>query len=283
MVIGVVGLGTMGGATARRMLAAGLTVHGYDPEKSATDAFIEAGGVAFGSPADLAAGCDVILVWLPTPQSLLDTAVGITESAHEGLLVVEMGTLTLASKDRARAILLHAGVDMLDAPVSGSGRLAESGELTVYASGSETSYELARPVFASFGTSRYVGPFGHGSAMKYIANLLVAVHTAAAAEAHSLGAAAGLDPEMVQQVIADGVGSSRMWELRGNLMVADDYDPPGGRLDNLAKDIEIIAGYARRMGSATPLLDVAAELFAAAEAAGLGHLDAAAVRRVLPD
>ena len=282
MVIGVIGLGTMGGATARRMTASGLPVRGYDADPGATAAFVAAGGVSAESAAELAAGCDLILLWLPTPQSLLDTAVAVTESPREGLLVVEMGTLTLASKDRARAILLRAGIDMLDAPVSGSGGLAEAGELTVYASGTEASYERARPVFASFGTSRYVGPFGHGSAMKYIANLLVAVHTAAAAEAHSLGAAAGLDPAVVQEVIADGVGSSRMWELRGPLMAAGRFDPPTGRLDNLTKDLEIIADYARRMGSATPLLDVAAELFRAAEAAGLGHLDAAAVRMALP-
>lgn len=281
MVIGVVGLGTMGGATARRLLAAGNTVSGFDPDPKATAGFVEAGGLASESTGELAERCDIILVWLPTPQSLLDTAVAITESAHEGLLVVEMGTLTIASKDRARAILLRAGIDMLDAPVSGSGRLAEAGELTVYASGSEASYERVRPVFESFGTSRYVGPFGHGSAMKYIANLLVAVHTAAAAEAHSLGAAAGLDPDVVQQVIADGVGSSRMWELRGPLMAGDAYDPPAGRLDNLTKDVDIIADYARRMGAATPLLDVAADLFHAAEAAGLGHLDAGAVKTVL--
>jgi L-threonate 2-dehydrogenase len=280
MVIGVVGLGTMGGATGRRLLMAGHRVLGFDIDPRRVELFAAGGGDQVGSVTELAAACDVVLTWLPTPRSLLETAVGLADGAHDELAVVDLGTHTLASKDRARALLLAAGVELMDAPVSGSGRMAAEGRLVVYASGTLSTYERVRPIFGAFGTSRYVGPFGHGLAVKYVANLLVAVHTAAAAEAHALASAAGLDPQIVQEVVAEGVGSSRMWEERGPMMASGVFAPPAGRLDNLAQDVAIIAEYAGRVGSRTPLLGVAAQLFDQANREGLGHLDAAVLRRL---
>jgi 3-hydroxyisobutyrate dehydrogenase-like beta-hydroxyacid dehydrogenase len=116
--------------------------------------------------------------------------------------------------------------------------------------------------------------------MKYIANLLVAVHGLAAAEAHVLGIAAGLDPARVQEVMEDGVGSSKIFEIRGPMMVADDY-PAAARLDILLKDSTLIRDYARSVGAPTPLLDAAVPVYAQSSEAGLGDLDAAALCRFL--
>jgi 3-hydroxyisobutyrate dehydrogenase-like beta-hydroxyacid dehydrogenase len=116
--------------------------------------------------------------------------------------------------------------------------------------------------------------------MKYIANLLVAVHGLAAAEAHALGIAAGLDPARVQEVMEDGVGSSKIFEIRGPMMVADDY-PAAARLDILLKDATLIRDYARSVGAPTPLLDAAVPIYRQSSEAGLGDLDAAALCRFL--
>jgi len=206
----------------------------------------------------------------------------VAGSAHPDLLVVEMGTLPLSAKNRARARLAEVGVELMDVPVSGTGLQAADATLVVFASGSEEAYRRAKPVFDVIGRSSYhLGEFGNGSIMKYIANLLVSIHNLATAEAHALGIAAGLDPELVQQVMSDGVGASKIFDIRGPMMVADEYDPPAARLDIILKDARIIRDYADEVGSPTPLLDAAIPLYEQSTAAGLGNLDAAALCRYL--
>lgn len=196
------------------------------------------------------------------------------------VVVVEMGTLPLEIKQQSQKRLAAVGVDMLDAPVSGTGLQAADATLIVYASGSRSAYESARAVFEVIAArSFYLGEFGNGSRMKFVANLLVAVNTVAAAEAHALGAAAGLAPSVTQEVIAAGVGSSRMFEIRGAMMVKGSYDP-AARLAIIKKDAEIIAEFARTLGVETPLLDAAIPIYQRGTASGLGDLDAAAVRRL---
>ena len=150
--------------------------------------------------------------------------------------------------------------------------------------GDERAHERAAPIFDLIGKQTfYLGAFGNGSRIKFVANLLVAIHTLAAAEAHQLGSACGLDAELVQEVIAAGVGSSAMLEIRGPMMAAGTYDPPSARLAIILKDAGIIADYARSLGSPTPLLDAAIPLYQAAAEAGLGDLDAAALRQLLAE
>jgi 3-hydroxyisobutyrate dehydrogenase-like beta-hydroxyacid dehydrogenase len=118
--------------------------------------------------------------------------------------------------------------------------------------------------------------------MKFVANLLVVVHNLATAEAHALGIAAGLDPARVQEVMVDGVGSSKIFEIRGPMMVNNDY-PAAARLDIALKDARIIREFAGSVGAPTPLLDAAVPVYMESSAAGLGDLDAAALCRYLED
>jgi 3-hydroxyisobutyrate dehydrogenase-like beta-hydroxyacid dehydrogenase len=193
-----------------------------------------------------------------------------------------MGTLPVPAKQAARDRLADVGVELMDVPVSGTGLQAADATLVVMASGSESAFAATKPVFDAIGRATYyLGPFPSGSVMKFIANLLVSVHTLAAAEAHTLGLAAGMDPAVVQEVIADGVGRSAMFEFRGPMMVSDAYDPPSARLDIIKKDAGIIQEFARSVGAATPLLDAALPMYRAASEAGLGDLDAAALCRYL--
>ena len=189
--VGVIGLGVMGGAMSGHLVAAGFEVCGYDlnPAKTAASA---ARGV--DSIADVAGHSDVVLLSLPSVGALDDVSAGLAAAAPAGLVAVEMGTLPLEAKQRAFDRLTAAGCDLLDAPVSGTGLQAADATLVVYSSGSHASFERAAPIFDVIGRRSYdLGEFGNGSRMKFVANLLVAVHTLAAAEAHALGAAAGLD------------------------------------------------------------------------------------------
>ena len=276
--VGVIGVGVMGGAMSERLVAAGFEVCGYDvdPARIATSAATEVASVAA-----VAARSDVVLLSLPSAGALEDTSAELAAAEPEGLVAVEMSTLPLEVKQRAHDRLAEAGCDLLDAPVSGTGLQAADATLIVYGSGSRAGLETASPIFDVIGRRTYhLGSFGNGTRMKFVANLLAAVHTLAAAEAHALGSAAGLDPAVTQEVISAGVGTSATFDIRGPMMVADSFEPPAGRLAIIDKDAGIITAFARALGVETPLLDAARPIYRRGTAEGLGDLDVAAVRRL---
>ena len=266
---------------ARNLLRSGHHVVGFDIDRTKTLAMADHGIAVAGDAAEVARSCEIVVLSLPTAAALHEVVGALASSADSDFLCLDTCTLPLSDKLKARDTLVAAGVEMMDAPLSGTGLQAEDATLVVFASGSPEAFERARPVFEAIGrSSHYVGEFGNGSRMKYIANLLVAIHNLAAAEAHALGIAAGMDPATVQEVMEDGVGSSKIFEIRGPMMVADDY-PPAARLDIILKDAGIISSYARSVGAPTPLLDTALDVYRKASAAGLGDLDAAALLRWL--
>lgn len=280
--VGVIGLGVMGSAMSHHLIAAGYSVSGYDIDRSRIDALVGRGGSGAVSAAEVAHGSEVVLLSLPSVEALEHASREVAEGAHAGLIAVEMGTLPLPAKQTARDRLAEVGVELMDVPVSGTGLQAADGTLVVMASGTQSAFDAVKPILDRIGRATYyLGPFPNGSIMKFIANLLVSVHTLAAAEAHTLGLAAGMEPDVVQRVIADGVGRSAMFEIRGPMMVADAYDPPSARLDIIKKDAGIIQDFARSIGATTPLLDAALPLYRSASEAGLGDLDAAALCRHL--
>ena len=279
--IGVIGLGVMGSAMAANLLSAGNQVSGHDIDRDKESAAAGIGVTIHPSVGDLAENCDQLILSLPSVSSLEIVSDEIAAHAHEGLLCLETGTLPLAAKVSARDVLAEAGVELLDTPLSGTGLQAADGTLVIFASGSEEGCERAGPIFEAIGRStHYLGEFGNGSRMKFIANLLVAVHGLAAAEAHVLGMSAGMDPALVQRVMEDGVGSSKIFEIRGPMMVSDEY-PAAARLDIIFKDGRLIKEFAESSGAKTPLLDAALPVYSAASDAGLGDLDAAAICRYL--
>jgi len=281
MDVGLIGLGIMGGAMASNLLRAGHRVTGFDIDVAKTEALAELGLMAVPSPTDVAASSEIIILSLPSSAALHAVTQELAGSVFPGLLALETGTLPLSDKEEAREALEESGAELMDVPLSGTGLQAEEATLVVFASGSRRGFERARPVFDAIGrSSHFLGDFGNGSKMKFIANLLVAVHNLATAEAHALGIAAGMDPAAVQRVMEDGVGSSKIFEIRGPMMVADQY-VPAARLDLILKDANLISDYARSVGAPTPLLEAALRVYEEASAAGLGDLDAAALCRYL--
>ena len=277
--VGIIGLGVMGSAVSHHIIAAGREVVGFDIDPARRREF--AGSVA-QSAAEVARRTAIALFSLPSSEALAQVVTEFADNAPPGAVAVEMGTLPLADKEAARTHLAASQIDLLDAPVSGTGLQAADATLVVYSSGDEGAHRRVAPVFDLIAKQTFfLGPFGNGSRMKFVANLLVAVHTLAAAEAHQLAGASGLDPELVQEVIAAGVGSSAMFEIRGPMMAAGTYEPPSARLAIILKDAGIIADHARGLGTPTPLLDAAIPLYHAAAGAGLGDHDAAALRQHL--
>jgi putative dehydrogenase len=283
--IGIIGLGQMGTSLSSMVLAGGHHVIGFDIDDARSSALESAGGQIAGSPSELTEASTVIITSLPSAAALrevLGGPDGVLTAARAGVMVIETSTLTLAEKEWARDEGLKYGVDVLDCPLSGTAAQAATGDVVVLASGEAAAVRRCAPVFDAIGREWFdMGVFGNGSRMKYVANLLVAVHNAAAAEALGLAARAGLDPARSLQILTAGAGTSRMLEVRGPAMVDRQFDGVGMQIKTFAKDIEIISAFARQYDCPVPLFTATERLYAAAGAQGLGDLDTAAVALVL--
>jgi L-threonate 2-dehydrogenase len=276
--IGIVGLGIMGGAFARNLVAGGWNVIGYDTEP-ARNAEANAAGVeiAHGAEAVAEAASDIITS-LPTPRAVLDTAQVIARAGAKDRTVVEASTLALRDKMAVKDILQQAGHMALDCPMSGTGAQAAVKDLVVYASGDSAAILRLEPAFRGFARKVFdLGPYGNGSKMKFVANHLVAIHNVAAAEAMVLAMKAGLDPRQTVEVVASGAGTSRVFELRAPMMAANSYLPATMRSTTWKKDLTVIGEFASDLGCPTPLFGLAAALHAATLAMGHGAEDSAAV------
>jgi 3-hydroxyisobutyrate dehydrogenase-like beta-hydroxyacid dehydrogenase len=197
-------------------------------------------------------------------------------------VLVEMSTFAISDKEKAARVLKKAGHTMIDCPVSGTGAQAKKRDLVFYASGSAGAIARLRPLLNAFGRHTFnVGPFGNGSRMKYVANLLVAINNVAAAEAMVLGMKAGLDPRMIVDLITAGAGNSRVFELRAPMMAKGRYDDVTMKISVWDKDMQVIGDYARKIRVPTPIFSATKGIYLKAMKSGLGNRDTAAVCAVL--
>jgi len=280
--VGVVGLGNMGGAFAKHLAAAGWRVLGYDVDAGRKRAATRAGVEVAPDVRTLTETAPVIILSLPNVGALDETIAAITKDKLPEKTIVEASTFKIADKQRAEEALRKAGHVMLDCPVSGTGAQAAVKDIVIYASGDKKAISRLKPVFAAFSRAAYdVGAFGNGSRMKYIANLLVTIHNVASAEAMVLGIKAGLDPQMIYDLIRAGVGTSRIFEVRGPMMVKNKYEKASMSIKLYQKDISVIDDFAHGLGVQTPLFSASIPVYAEALKMGLGESDTASVCAVL--
>ena len=274
--VGVIGLGAMGGAMSSNLVKAGFDVRGFDIAAAQRAALRRAGGKAASSMAGLKA--PVIITSLPSAAALHD----VSNTLKSRCVVVETSTLPIEDKEKARDTLKRKGITLLDCPLSGTGAQAKVKDLVVFASGERQAFDLAKSVFPGFSRSHYyLGAFGNGSRMKFVANLLVAIHNVSAAEAFVLGMKAGLPAKTIFEVIENSAGSSRMFQVRGPQMVKGRYDGAGIAVELFQKDMKIIGEFAARIGAPTSLFNASAAIYNAAIAQGHGKDDTASVCAVL--
>jgi putative dehydrogenase len=280
--IGIIGLGIMGGAIAANLRKADFQVTGYDTDAERCRVAAALGVEIAEDAAAVARASRHILVSLPSEKALNATVQAIATAGASQRLVAELSTFTLEGKQRAHETLRAAGHTLLDCPLSGTGAQAKLKDLVVFASGDTAAIQALRPAFDGFARETHdLGVFGNGSKMKYVANLLVAIHNVAAAEALVLGTRAGLDPQLVLKAVGGGAGGSRMLEVRGPMMAARRYEEPTMRVATWQKDLDIISAYARSVGCPIPLMAATLPIYAAALAQGHGDHDTASVHAVL--
>jgi L-threonate 2-dehydrogenase len=274
--IGVIGLGTMGSAMSSNLVKAGFEVQGYDIAPKARAALKKAGGEPVSSIAGIKA--DVVITSLPSASALH----AVSNEMKGRRVVLETSTLPIEEKERARQTLAKKGITLLDCPLSGTGAQARAKDLVVFGSGERKAFQIAEPFLPGFSRAHYyLGAFGNGSRMKFVANLLVAIHNVSTAEAFVLGMKAGLAPKTIYEVMANSAGSSRMFQVRGPQMVAARYRDATISVALFQKDMKIIGEFAAELGAPTPLFNASAALYNAAMGLGHAHEDTASVCAVL--
>ena len=283
--VGIVGLGIMGGAYARNLLSKGFEVVGYDVDADRRLALEALGLQPATSPCDVARQCDCVVTSLPTPaafHAVMTGPNGLVEAGRD-VVVADTSTLALSDKEQAHQALAAAGVTLLDCPVSGTGAQAAKGDLVFFASGDKSAYERLRPALLAMGrVAHHLGAFGNGSRMKYVANLLVAIHNVSTAEAMAFGMKAGIAPDTIYDVLCGSAATSRIFEVRGPMMVRNTYDENvSATFLTMSKDLSVIGQYAQSIDCPTPLFSLASNIHAAAVAQGLEMSDTAAVCAVM--
>jgi 3-hydroxyisobutyrate dehydrogenase-like beta-hydroxyacid dehydrogenase len=284
--IGVIGLGTMGGAMAANLIKGGFEVIGFDIDANRCSRLAELGGQVVASASDVVGIAEINISSLPSPAALIETAKGMAGRcfASGRPVILETSTLAILDKHEACRLFFGAGIELLDCPLSGTGAQALTADLVVFGSGDEPSFDKCIPMLKAIShTQHYLGEFGNGTRMKMIANLLVAIHNAAAGEAFVLGIKAGLDPQLVYDVISGSAGTSRMLEVRGPMMVADDYDGATMKMDLWKKDMDIIGSFAKELGVIAPLFEASAGLYTKGLEDGRDKQDTASVCAVLAE
>jgi putative dehydrogenase len=282
MTIGFIGLGAMGLPMARNLVARDMKVRGYDMRQAAMDALVEAGGVAAPSAAEAARGADMLLLMVVNASQAEQIlfAEGALEALPAGGMVALMATCPPGAVETLTSRVLATGRRFLDAPVSGGVAGATSATLTIMAAGPRDTFDAAKPVFDALGTKLfYVGERpGQGAMVKTVNQLLCGVHIVVVAEALSLAARVGIDPNVILKILSGSSASSWMLKDRGPRMLQADPEVTSA-VDIFVKDLGIALEAGRETKSALPLAALAHQLFLATSGRGDGAADDSQVIR----
>ena len=261
MKIGMAGLGVMGHSVAQNILKHGFEMVLFDIRPEAMTDLVEAGAEAVGSLEELGAATDTVLLMVNTYEQYRNVLDGILKTMKSGT-VINLGTVGRDHVIELQKQAAAAGVAMLDCPVSGGSRGAQAGTLTVMASGSDELFERYKPILEAFSSHLiHVGKnVGDGQAVKAINQLLVGVHMCATAEAFTLARKCGLDLQTVYDTICSSAGMSRIFENRGEFLIARDFTTRS-TLEIQLKDTDIAVRTADAVGAPALLGNTARELF----------------------
>jgi 3-hydroxyisobutyrate dehydrogenase len=275
--VGVIGLGKMAMPIAKLLLEGGTRVVGF--RRSSMAEFESHGGIAKTSAADVAADCDFVISCLPSPEALDDVVTGphgLVHGVRPGQIVLELGTYSFEIKERQRVALAEMGAIFIDGEISGTPGMVAGKKSSVFISGDAEACKTAAEVVSAFtNVCTYFGAFGSSIKVKLIANLLVTLHIAAAAEATALALKTGMDMGQVIDAVGSGAGSSRQFVIRAPWMAEGRFVPAQGSVSVLSHYFEPIRSMAAQLNVATPMLDRAIGLYEKATAEGRSEQDVA--------
>ena len=274
--IGFVGMGIMGAPMARNALKAGFPVTVTNRTPARAEPLARDGAKVVRTPREVAAASDIVVTMVidsPDVEAVLFGKDGIAAGAHEGLLAIDMSTISPARTKEfaARAAKNAPPFRTLDAPVSGGEIGAIEARLSIMIGGEASDVDRARPLFEALGkTIVHVGDHGAGQATKLANQIAVAINNLGVAEALVFAASQGIDLERVRQVIAGGAGMSWAMANYAPKMLAGDFRP-GFMVDLQQKDLRLVLGDADAAHLSLPGASLAHELYNALQAAGEGR------------
>jgi 3-hydroxyisobutyrate dehydrogenase-like beta-hydroxyacid dehydrogenase len=278
--IGIVGLGLLGHAIASRLIKAGHAVIGFDVLPDRVSALAVMGGTPASSAAAVAQSAEAVCTLLPslaTAEAAILGAGGILAGARPDLAVIQMSTISPTLTERLAREVAARGLGFLDCPVSGTSSMVEGGDGIFFVGGDRALFERWQPVLESvLARAVLVGRVGQAMVLKLVANLLVALNSAAAAEALTLARKAGLDLPLALDVLNASAAASSMLKVRGPMIVRGEF-PAQMKLDLFMKDIHLMQEAATAVGAPLPFTDLAERLYATAQAQGHGGEDLAVV------
>ncbi|MGO2567283.1 L-threonate dehydrogenase [Serratia proteamaculans] len=281
----IVGLGSMGMGAAKSCINAGLATYGVDLNPQTLATLQQAGAKQAATRADdFAAELDALLLLVVNAaqvKQILFGENGLAAKLRPNTPVMVSSTISAADAKQIEQQLLALGLNMLDAPVSGGAAKAAEGQMTVMASGAESTFRQLQPVLDAIAGKVYrIGEeIGLGATVKIIHQLLAGVHIAAGAEAMALAARAGIPLDVMYDVVTHAAGNSWMFENRMRHVVDGDYAPKSA-VDIFVKDLGLVADTAKALHFPLPLASTAFNMFTAASNAGFGKEDDSAVIKI---
>lgn len=275
--ISVFGLGLMGRPMARRLIASGLSVKGWNRTELSQRLV---SGIPVVPRLEEAARANFCLLMLADSRAVADVLARIEPGLSAGQVVVDMGTSDPESSRQHAARLNARGIGWVDAPVSGGPDGAEKGSLAIMVGGSESDFTRVRPMLDALGTPVRVGEAGAGHTAKLINQVIVGLTIEAVAEALMLAEKAGLDPRLVQQALRGGYADSRILQIHGTRMLERSY-VPGGRVNTHLKDLKMALHLASSVSARTPNLRTVTDLYQKLVDRGEGDLDHSALHKLL--
>lgn len=271
--IGFVGLGLMGLPMARNILRAGYPLVVHNRTRARADQLAADGATVADSPGAVAAACDVLLSCVPGPADVERVYLGengVMSSVRAGQLLCDLSTIDPETHRRVAAAAEANGAAYLDAPVSGGTSGARDATLSIMVGGPPEAFARARPVFEAMGRSIYhVGPVGAGAVVKLVNQMMGAICHLGVVEGLVLGAKAGIDPDLLYEIVSGSSGNSAA--LRGSAPnILERNFEPGFTLDLMQKDVSLAVQLARSLDVRTLAGALADQVIREARAAGLG-------------
>jgi len=284
--VGFIGIGARGTPMSQHILEAGFPLTVYDRFPASTEPFAAQSVLVASSCAEVARRSDVVITMIGQVADELEVVLGadgVLEGAHPGLILIDSSTVGIAASKKMAEAAQAKGVAFLDATVSGSVGPAKEGKLAFMVGGDRAVLDVAQPVLLAMGDRVFhVGPNGAGSAMKVIVNLMIGMTVLTVAETLTLGQKAGLDPHQMLEILGQTAVSSPHLKNKGKMMVERNFEPAFA-LKYMQKDFDLIMEAAHDLK--TPLFTsaIAHQVYTAANVAGYGELDYAAVIKFLEE
>ena len=281
MKIGFIGLGIMGRPMALNLLKGGHQVSVWARRAESMQPLLDAGAGGAASPADVTRGQELVISMVADAPDVSEVMRGVASAAVPGLVAVDMSTIAPAAAKAIHAELAAAGVDFMDAPVSGGEVGAIAGTLSIMAGGSEAAFARAQPAFVCMGKNIvHVGASGAGQVTKAANQIVTGMGVLAVAEAMAFASKNGVDRSKVREALLGGFAYSKILENHGQRMLDRNFKP-GFKSWMHEKDLNIVMQTAHELGLCLPGSAATAQMFNAMVGSGLGEEDSIAVLKLL--